>query len=599
MSNNSLKGVTFGTNCPRIHSLLFADDLLICGEATAQEAATMKHILDYFCSISDQTPNWSKSGILFSKHVQPSNANAIKNIFPVQEMGTSFIHLDHPLILPAKNRASAYNFVFDKFRSKLSTYKADKLSHAARLELIKYVFSSIPVYYMSNILFSKKFIAKLTAIIRTFWWTGVREDSNTRSLCLKPWKDICAPKKEGGLGIRNLQAVNQSLILMSAWRIAQNPSDHLHLILQAKYFPSSSIWRPNSSAPKSAFWASILKVLPILKAHVSYQITKGDISIWSTSWYASWNSIYEDLIIQPTGFNYPTLVKDLWLPNQKNWNDELITKLFIPSAANTIKQTPIINADVQDILCWKLTQDGKCNAKFAYHACLQVLYQEGQQERPATPSPDTVHLLKQVWKCKQIIPRVQTFAWRFLRKALPTGARAGRYSKHINKFCCRCGLQEDEVHLFFTCPFVKAAWFPAPWYIRTELITHNCTDLAQIILTLLNINHPYASLSTILTFMWCIWKSRNDMLFRRKKGEPYQININAQALASNLECCYVTSPLMQENKNRQLQVTTTRLVSPVQGSTISSIASLQGTIIFSDASWKCRNILESEGREAT
>ena len=74
---------------------------------------------------------------------------------------------------------------------------------------------------MSNILFSKKFIAKLTAIICTFWWMGVGEEKTTHALCLKAWKDICSPKKEGGLGIRNLQAVNQSLILMAAWRIAQ------------------------------------------------------------------------------------------------------------------------------------------------------------------------------------------------------------------------------------------------------------------------------------------------------------------------------------------------------------------------------------------
>ena len=168
MANNTLRGVALGPNCPHIHSLLFANDLLICGEATIQEANTMKQILDSFCAVSGQTPNWSKSGILFSKHVQPSEIAAIKSIFPVQEMDASFIHLGHLLILPAKDRASAYNFVFDKFRSKLSTYKADKLSHAARLELIKFVFSSIPVYYMSNILFSKKFISKLMAIIRTF-----------------------------------------------------------------------------------------------------------------------------------------------------------------------------------------------------------------------------------------------------------------------------------------------------------------------------------------------------------------------------------------------------------------------------------------------
>jgi hypothetical protein len=35
--------------------------------------------------------------------------------------------------------------------------------------------------------------------------------------------------------------------------------------------------------------------------------------------------------------------------------------------------------------------------------------------------------------------------------------------------------------------------------------------------------------------MWCIWKPRNDFLFDRKKGYPYQINLNAPALRNNLE----------------------------------------------------------------
>ena len=296
---------------------------------------------------------------------------------------------------------------------------------------------------MSNILFSKKFITKLTAIIRNFWWTGVRQDPSTRSLCLKAWKDICTPKKEGGLGIRNLQAVNQSLILMTAWRIAQNPQDHLHKVLQSKYFPGSSIWRPNSNAPKSAFWVSILKMLPMLKAHSFYQITQGNISIWSTPWCSSWTSIYDDLIIQDPHFAYPSKVKDLWLPNSKTWNVNLIDNLFTPRMALNIKNTQIINSNEQDFLCWKPTKNGVCSAKSAYYICVQELYRE-EQGRPAPPSQETVQILNHVWKSKLIIPRIQTFAWRLLCKSLPTGKRAGRFSRHISKFYCRCGLQEDE-----------------------------------------------------------------------------------------------------------------------------------------------------------
>ena len=156
-------------------------------------------------------------------------------------MDRNFTHLGHPLILPAINRIVAYNFLLDKFLAKLLVYKANVLSHAVTLELIRSIFSAIPVYYMSNILFTKKFIAKLTAVIRNFWWTWIRENNSNRSLCLRAWKDICNSKQEGGLGIRNPKAINEGLILVAAWRLANSRASHLYLILKSKYFVDASI----------------------------------------------------------------------------------------------------------------------------------------------------------------------------------------------------------------------------------------------------------------------------------------------------------------------------------------------------------------------
>jgi hypothetical protein len=48
---------------------------------------------------------------------------------------------------------------------------------------------------MLNIIFSKIFLAKLTLIIRNFWWIGVQDDHITRSLCLRAWADVCIEKK--------------------------------------------------------------------------------------------------------------------------------------------------------------------------------------------------------------------------------------------------------------------------------------------------------------------------------------------------------------------------------------------------------------------
>jgi hypothetical protein len=292
---------------------------------------------------------------------------------------------------------------------------------------------------MSNIIFSKKFLAKITAIIRNFWWTGINNDPDHKPLCLAAWKNICTPTKEGGLGIRNLSAVNHALILSATWRIAENPQSPIHLILKSKYFNDTAIWRAKSNLPKSAFWTSIMKTLPLLQQNSFYQISQGNISIWSTPWCTSWKSIYDDLIIQHPHFVYPVVVKDLWIPHTKHWNTELIDCLFQPNTANSIKAVKIIPYDDPDILCWKLTPNGKCSTKAAYKTCLQALFDAGTP-KPTPPDTAALSLLHKVWNNKELLPRVKTFAWRIIRRAIPTAERASRYSKHISNICCRCGL---------------------------------------------------------------------------------------------------------------------------------------------------------------
>lgn len=44
LQNRNLSGITLGPGCPPIHSLLFADDLILCGHASVDEAATIKRI---------------------------------------------------------------------------------------------------------------------------------------------------------------------------------------------------------------------------------------------------------------------------------------------------------------------------------------------------------------------------------------------------------------------------------------------------------------------------------------------------------------------------------------------------------------------------
>jgi hypothetical protein len=174
LHNSNLSGVTHGPGCPPIHSLLFADDLILYGEATMQEATNIRTILHEFCNRSGQVPNLQKSSIMFSKNVKSSTIARIKDIFPVPDLLPNTMHLGHPIIFNHNDRNKAYEFIINKFRAKLTTVKANKFNHAGRLTYIQSVLSSIHVYYMSNVLFSKNFIHRINAIIRRFWWA---EDS--------------------------------------------------------------------------------------------------------------------------------------------------------------------------------------------------------------------------------------------------------------------------------------------------------------------------------------------------------------------------------------------------------------------------------------
>lgn len=251
-NKSNLTGVTLGPGCPIIHSLLFADDLILCGKATKQEAANRRTILKHFCVESGQVPNLQKSAILFSKNANFNTRNITKNIFPVPDLHPHTLHLGHPIIFNHNDRNKAYNFILNKFKAKLTTVRANKLNHGERLTYIQSVQSSIPVYYMSTVLLSKSFVQQKTMIIRRFWWTGVQEDNPTSPIAYRSWEDICESKENGGLGIRDLEMVNKSLIIHAAYNIANNKNPLLTSVLKAKYFPNS-FWTATNIGTRSIF----------------------------------------------------------------------------------------------------------------------------------------------------------------------------------------------------------------------------------------------------------------------------------------------------------------------------------------------------------
>ena len=103
LNANHLRSIQLGPDCPLIHPLMFADDLIVCGRADNDDANVIASITNQFCAVSGQTPNWNKSAILISKHTDDNLKTLISEpsfLLDVLLIASSYGFCRLPDILP-------------------------------------------------------------------------------------------------------------------------------------------------------------------------------------------------------------------------------------------------------------------------------------------------------------------------------------------------------------------------------------------------------------------------------------------------------------------------------------------------------------------
>lgn len=66
------------------------------------------------------------------------------------------------------------------------------------------------------------------------------------------------------------------LLCKQGWRVLENPSSLVALVLEAKYFSHSNFLNANLGSNPSYFWRSILLARPLLKRDLRWQIENGE-----------------------------------------------------------------------------------------------------------------------------------------------------------------------------------------------------------------------------------------------------------------------------------------------------------------------------------
>jgi hypothetical protein len=122
----------------------------------------------------------------------------------------------------------------------------------------------------------------------------------------------------------------------------------------------------------------------------------------------------------------PATVSQLWNPDSRSWNVDLITNIFDDQALQAITSINLVNSDQQDILRWISSKIGQCSTKNIYrHLSSQSVVQLPQQGSRII-QPHANQILRRVWKSKELSPLIKTVTWRLIRRALAPAEKSSK-----------------------------------------------------------------------------------------------------------------------------------------------------------------------------
>lgn len=93
--------------------------------------------------------------------------------------------------------------ILDKFAGRIKPWKGKLLNRTGRLTLINSVLTAIATFYLTCFAADKWAVKKMDKYRRNFLWAVDQEANGGK--CLINWRKICAPRKFGGLGIKDLR----------------------------------------------------------------------------------------------------------------------------------------------------------------------------------------------------------------------------------------------------------------------------------------------------------------------------------------------------------------------------------------------------------
>ncbi|PKU74516.1 Putative ribonuclease H protein [Dendrobium catenatum] len=182
--------------------LLYADDVLIFGEASFENCHKLANILSEFANVTGLKINFEKSAIMFPKLFRYQQE--ICQILSIHNISSKISYLGIPITFQ-RLKIEDYLPFMDSINKKMNGWKANLLSFGGRLQYLKFTIQNSIGYWIRGSILPKTVIKFLKKSSSRFLFFG--DCSTSRKLHMISWDVICRPKHRGGLGIPTVNAL--------------------------------------------------------------------------------------------------------------------------------------------------------------------------------------------------------------------------------------------------------------------------------------------------------------------------------------------------------------------------------------------------------